>query len=184
MSLLLDVTSLTALDNSNLPLDQIHALLLRGELNAACSRAAELGLWSHALILASAMDKKTWADIVFKFAHAELDGATSKGHPLAQICGNKTSMKVLYNMIGFNDVGAIASFAPSLEGHSGGDFPTLPAELEKWREVTAVILNNYKGPNDGVILQGVGDKLRVCSRVFAAHTWYHSLIPLEYKDIF
>jgi len=47
-------------------------MLSRGEKREAAEYAARRGLWSHALVISSSVDQELWADMVMRFAQAEL----------------------------------------------------------------------------------------------------------------
>ena len=82
------VNGLSGLPNRNAPsvaasesqLSELSTMLAGGAKQEAVQFASEVGLWSHALIIASSVDPDLWAETVSRFAAAELahmGGATS-----------------------------------------------------------------------------------------------------------
>ncbi len=76
-------------------LDAIQEHLLRGERKTAYRHALDHGLWAHALVIASSVDKQSWKEAVDEFIKAEL--AVNAGAETAPINGRET-MRVAYSM--------------------------------------------------------------------------------------
>ena len=53
-------------------LAELSNMLSRGDKREAAEHAAQRGLWSHALLIASSVDQDMWTDMVARFAQAEL----------------------------------------------------------------------------------------------------------------
>lgn len=77
-------------------LDQLSYLLLHGEKKDAAKYAVQQQLWSHALLLASTLDKQTWADVVKAFAAAELSASADGLSPGR----NRPALRLTYEMFG------------------------------------------------------------------------------------
>ncbi|KAI9571534.1 Sec23-binding domain of Sec16-domain-containing protein [Boletus coccyginus] len=53
-------------------LDKIQEFLVRGERRQAYHYALDEGLWAHAMVIASSVDKEAWKEVVNEFLKAEL----------------------------------------------------------------------------------------------------------------
>ena len=91
-------------------LDKIADLLARGDRRGACHYAADEKLWSHALLIASSIDKEAWKDIVNEFVRSELasgnEDALGRSHASSSMAAGKESLRVAYSL--FSGHGAAA----------------------------------------------------------------------------
>ncbi len=53
-------------------------MLLDGNKQEAALFAANVGLWSHALVISSSVDQELWREIVSRFTQAELGSSTAQ----------------------------------------------------------------------------------------------------------
>ena len=84
-------------------LDKIQDLLARGDRRGACHYAADEKLWSHALLIASSIDKECWKEVVTEWIRAELvtDAVQGQGEPTL-----REPLRVAYSLFGGNGAGA------------------------------------------------------------------------------
>jgi hypothetical protein len=132
-------------------LDQIQEYLLRGQRKRALEFALDRRMWSHAFLIASAIDKESWQGAVTEFLRAELaEGGDSNG---------RESLKAAYHM--FSGQGqAAGSLAHSVS----------PQALSRWRETAAMIVSN-RTASDSAALTSLGDALASNGWRDAAHVW-------------
>jgi hypothetical protein len=175
--------------SASVGLDHLSYLLLRGEKKEAVRFAVDEKLWSHALVIASCLDKQTWADVVKAFAAAELgtsaaavssgkgrqalwltyemlSGAPGSGKALSPPCRGTSST---------NRSGDLPlSFAPgsaSLSDQLTGQVRRPPADrLDEWRE-SAAMLSANRGVGDKEALLALGDSLVAAGWLHAGHAW-------------
>lgn len=123
----------------------VQRLLMEGNIEQGCSLAIENGLWAHALLLSSMMDKKTYQQVVVRFATS----AFFDGSP----------MQTLYLM--FAEKGEFI-FQSKEELNLG----------ESWKDNVLIVLSN-RTTSSGKILEKLGDKLwSEYGDVHAAHFTY------------
>ncbi|ODO08033.1 hypothetical protein I350_03616 [Cryptococcus amylolentus CBS 6273] len=121
-------------------LSYISSLIAQGTKREAAEYAAEQGLWSHALVISSAVSVELWKDMVKKFTTAELDGRSD----------GTGAIKASYSLIGGMDA---ASLEDLINAASIGEDPT----KDQWREVISAVLFNAK-PNELACLDELGSK--------------------------
>ncbi|TYJ57016.1 hypothetical protein B9479_002295 [Cryptococcus floricola] len=121
-------------------LSYISSLIAQGTKREAAEYAAEQGLWSHALVISSAVSVELWKDMVKKFTTAELDGRSD----------GTGAIKASYSLIGGMDA---ASLEDLINAASIGEDPT----KDQWREVISAVLFNAK-PNELACLDQLGSK--------------------------
>ena len=84
-------------------LDKIADLLARGDRRGACHYAADEKLWSHALLIASSIDKECWKDVVTEWIRAEL--VADPAQPQDGKHGREP-LRVAYSLFGGNGAAA------------------------------------------------------------------------------
>ena len=84
-------------------LDKIQDLLARGDRRGACHYAADEKLWSHALLIASSIDKECWKDVVTEWIRAEL--VADPAQPQDGKHGREP-LRVAYSLFGGNGAAA------------------------------------------------------------------------------
>ena len=85
-------------------LDKIQDLLARGDRRGACHYAADEKLWSHALLIASSIDKECWKEVVTEWIRAELvtDTTSTQG----EVTNGREPLRVAYSLFGGNGAAA------------------------------------------------------------------------------
>ncbi|WVQ72528.1 hypothetical protein IAR50_002085 [Cryptococcus sp. DSM 104548] len=121
-------------------LSYLSTLVAQGTKREAAEYAAEQGLWSHALVISSAVSAELWKDIVKRFTAAEL-GERSEG---------TGGIKASYSLIGGMDA---TSLEDLINAASIGEDPS----KDQWREVISAVLFNAK-PNEMTCLDELGSK--------------------------
>lgn len=135
-------------------LSNISELLLAGKAQEAASLAVQKELWSHALVLSSALGPDTWSKAVNGFIKATL-GPSSNSRSAGVL-------KIVYGLAAASDTQAACAVIASL---SQQDLQS------SWKDVLAVVLTNGKS-NTSALLLALGDRLRGCGILEAAHSWY------------
>ena len=92
------IVSKTVVSSSQL--DKIQDLLARGDRRGACHYAADEKLWSHALLIASSIDKECWKEVVTEWIRAEL--ATDPAHAQGESVPSREPLRVAYSLFGGN----------------------------------------------------------------------------------
>jgi COPII coat assembly protein SEC16 len=72
----------------------LQELLLKGDRVAAIRHAMNENLWSHALIIASCVNKDLWKEVVTEFVKHEM--GTQKGDTFES--NGRESLRVLYSL--------------------------------------------------------------------------------------
>ncbi|OSC99056.1 hypothetical protein PYCCODRAFT_1438667 [Trametes coccinea BRFM310] len=172
-------------------LDKIQTLLAMGDRRGACHYAADEKLWSHALVIASSIDKETWKDVVTEWIRAELasNGAQGQGDE------GREALRVAYSLFGGNGAAAVQELvAPSkLLQHPPTlqipqppvsitpmtpNFPVVqplnvPQEvLANWAKTAAMLLTNPMTVDCSAALTALGDQLFAHQWAEAAHVCY------------
>jgi COPII coat assembly protein SEC16 len=94
-------------------LDKIQDLLARGDRKAAYCYASDEGLWAHAMIIASSIDKEAWKEVVNDFIRSELNSqvlanGTGPGHrDSSALATGREPLKVAYSL--YSGQGAASS---------------------------------------------------------------------------
>lgn len=97
-------------------LDKIQEFLLRGERRQAYCYALDEKLWTHAMIIASSIDKDAWKEVVNEFLKAELgvkdEGTHERSYPkmkdaLVSLTNGREGLRVAYSL--FSGQGSAAS---------------------------------------------------------------------------
>ncbi|CAG8481499.1 5347_t:CDS:2 [Ambispora gerdemannii] len=100
-------SSITYSVNSS-SIDKLQELLLKGDRVSAVQLAMRNNLWSHALIIASCVNKDLWKEVVSEFVRQELG---------AEVCepnqsNGRESLRVLYSLLSGQGQNAIDQFLP------------------------------------------------------------------------
>lgn len=144
--------------------------LLSGNRQAAIFHAMDTRLWSHALIIASTMERSMWSQVVREFVRQEVK----------TIGTNAESLSALYEIFGGNIEESIDELVPpsaraGLQMVSKVDNlgPTKNAldGLNHWKETVSLVLNN-RAPGDHQALAVLGKLLEDYQRIEAAHICY------------
>lgn len=144
--------------------------LLSGNRQAAIFHAMDHRLWSHALIIASTMERSMWSQVVREFVRQEVQ----------TIGNNAESLSALYEIFGGNLEESIDELVPpsaraGLQMVSKVDSlgPTKNAldGLNHWKETVSLVLNN-RAPGDYQALAVLGKLLEDYQRIEAAHICY------------
>lgn len=112
-------------------LDKIQNLLLRGDRRGACHYAADERLWSHALVIASSIDKECFREVVTEFVRAEL--AKSSQNSGADGLSGRESLRVAYSLYGGN--GASSSESLPLESQRETPHDIAPQSRSLYHQV-------------------------------------------------
>ena len=94
-------------------LDQLEALLIKGDREGACQFANEHDMWAHSLIIATSVKDENndlFKKTVTQFIQRELFSSTTELVP--QVPGDKKALRMLYSV--FNGAGADAGKKISL----------------------------------------------------------------------
>ncbi|CAJ0846909.1 12758_t:CDS:10, partial [Entrophospora sp. SA101] len=93
---------------SSKSIDELQNLLLKGDRIAAIRLAMDENLWSHALIIASCVNKDTWKDVVNGFIRHEMGGQMGDAFQ----SNGRESLRVLYSLFAGNGPNAVKEFFP------------------------------------------------------------------------
>ncbi|CDO71219.1 hypothetical protein BN946_scf184863.g14 [Trametes cinnabarina] len=172
-------------------LDKIQTLLAKGDRRGACHYAADEKLWSHALVIASSIDKETWKEVVTEWIRAELANSKTQG-PGDE---GREALRVAYSLYGGNGASAVQELlAPSkLLQHPPTlqipqpqvsvtpmtpNFPVIqpmniPQDvLANWAKTAAMLLSNPMTVDSSAALTALGDQLFAHQWPEAAHVCY------------
>ncbi|PPQ93302.1 hypothetical protein CVT25_014431 [Psilocybe cyanescens] len=183
-------------------LDKIEDLLLQGDRRQAYQFAMDQKLWSHAMIIASSIDKESWKEVVNDFLRTELGskeeasrGTSINGGPIQPHKSNRDSLRMAYSLYSGQGAAAVQELVPInlLQRTTGRlqvqtpiapsitprtpNFPSLqrsvPVEaLSNWAETTAMIISSPLTPETSGALTALGDQLLSHNWVEAAHSCY------------
>ncbi|CAG8783410.1 10807_t:CDS:2, partial [Gigaspora rosea] len=89
-------------------IDKLQELLLKGDRVAAINHAMNNNLWTHALIIASCVNKDLWKEVVNGFIRHEL------GSPLSDTSqsNGRECLRVLYSLLAGNGPNSVKQFLP------------------------------------------------------------------------
>ncbi|KIW27037.1 uncharacterized protein PV07_06818 [Cladophialophora immunda] len=150
--------------------ETLRKRLLGGDRQAAVFHAMDNRLWSHALIIASTMDRSVWSQVVREFVRQEVKTTGE----------NTESLSALYEIFGGNLEESIDELVPpsaraGLQMVSKVDMggPTKNAldGLNRWKETLSLVLNN-RCQGDHQALAVLGRLLEDYNRIEAAHICY------------
>lgn len=150
-------------------LEQIRDDLLIGEREKAVWRAVDNRLWGHAMIMASALDRLLWKQVIQEFVRREVRAAGDGVESLA----------ALYEILAGNVEECVDELVPpsaraglqmiSKSDGQGSATKNALDGLDKWRETLGLVLNN-RCPGDAQALISLAQLLLSYNRTEAAHT--------------
>jgi COPII coat assembly protein SEC16 len=150
--------------------EALRKRLLSGDRQGAVYHAMDNRLWSHALVLASTMERSMWGSVVREFVRQEVKTAGE----------NTESLSALYEILGGNFEESIDELVPpsaraGLQMINRAD-PAASNKnalegLNKWKETLSLVLNN-RCPGDHQALAVLGKLLEDYDRIEAAHICY------------
>ncbi|KAI9332515.1 Sec23-binding domain of Sec16-domain-containing protein, partial [Obelidium mucronatum] len=148
-------------------MDEIYALLLKGDKANACKIAVEGGLWTHALIISAQIDKDTYKEVISSFARQEFSANSAPAAAAAAGGGvDRPGLRVLYSLFGYGGKGAIAEFLGNTS-----DQNVIDNALLRWHETLGLILSN-KTPGDDIAISALGDLLLSYNMVIPSQICY------------
>ncbi|KAH9946034.1 Sec23-binding domain of Sec16-domain-containing protein [Epithele typhae] len=176
-------------------LDKIQDLLARGDRRGACHYAADEKLWSHALLIASSIDKECWKEVVTEWIRAELVSEPGQGETTTV---PREPLRVAYSLFGGNGAAAVQELVhpKSLLLQAGSNsnlqipqppttvtpltpnFPTIqplniaPEVLAPWAKTAAMIMSNPMTSESSAALTALGDQMLAHQWTEAAHICY------------
>ncbi|RDX56664.1 hypothetical protein OH76DRAFT_1426347 [Lentinus brumalis] len=177
-------------------LDKIQDLLARGDRRGACHYAADEKLWSHALLIASSIDKECWKEVVTEWIRAELvtDTTSTQG----EVTNGREPLRVAYSLFSGNGAAAVQELVhpkallQHVQSQSSLQIPQ-PATaitpltpsfatiqpldisqevLASWAKTASMILSNPMTPESSAALTALGDQLAAHQWIEAAHACY------------
>jgi hypothetical protein len=92
-------------------LDRLGDLLVRGERKKAYQYALDEKLWSHAMVIASSLDKDAWQEAVTEFVRTELGSTTSFDSTGTGASTGREPLRVAYSFFAGQGAGA-REFSP------------------------------------------------------------------------
>lgn len=134
-------------------LSQLSSLLLSGEKKDAALFAAEAGLWSHALVISSAVGPDLWREIVTRFTVAEFNKAPD--------CAGLTAAYSVFSGLQPSTVDDLFTAANI----------TSDPSADHWRDVIAAVLFNGN-PTDLICLDDLGSRFSRAGLKNAAQVCY------------
>lgn len=151
-------------------LESVRKNLLRGDREKAVWDAVDAGLWAHAMLISSTLDKQIWRQVVQEFVRQEVKTAGNNTESLAALyeifAGNlDESVDELVPpsaRAGLQMVSKVSSAGPTKNALEG---------LDRWRETLTLVLNN-RSSNDQQALATLGRLLASYGRVEAAHSCF------------
>ena len=148
----------------------IRKYLLRGARQEAVWYAVDKRLWSHAILIATTLNRDVWRQVVQEFVKHEVKPAGE----------NTESLSALYEIFGGNLDESIDQLVPPSaraglqmvsKAEHGGPTKNALDGLDKWKETLSLVLNN-RSPGDQGALLALGRLLQDYGRVEAAHICY------------
>ncbi|KAL9107357.1 MAG: hypothetical protein Q9227_007722 [Pyrenula ochraceoflavens] len=162
--------------------ERIRQSLLRGEREKAVWNAVDGGLWSHALLLASTLDKSIWRQVTQEFVRQEVK----------TVGQNTESLAALYEIFAGNLEESVDELVPPSaraglqmvsKVSSTGPVKNAIEGLDRWRETLALVLNN-RSLNDYQALAALGRLLASYGRTEAAHCCFLFSRAPQWPSIF
>ncbi|KIW96981.1 uncharacterized protein Z519_02372 [Cladophialophora bantiana CBS 173.52] len=150
--------------------ETLRKRLLGGDRQAAVFHAMDSRLWSHALIIASTMDRSVWSQVVREFVRQEVKTTGV----------NTESLSALYEIFGGNLEESIDELVPPSaraglqmvsKVDTGGPAKNALDGLNRWKETLSLVLNN-RCQGDYQALAVLGRLLEDYNRIEAAHVCY------------
>jgi len=150
--------------------EKLRKTLLKGKREDAVWQAVDNRLWSHALLLASTLEKSVWKSVVAEFVKQEVKTMGSQADSLC----------ALYEVLGGNTEESVDQLVPpsaraglQMVSRVEASGPTRNAldGLDRWKETLCLILNN-RSVDDQRALITLARLLTDYGRIEAAHTCY------------
>ncbi|KAK4520917.1 uncharacterized protein ATC70_006800 [Mucor velutinosus] len=135
-------------------LDQLEALLSKGDREAACQFANDHDMWAHSLVIASSVNDALFKKTVTQFIQRELFAAETELVP--QVPGDRKSLRMLYSVFNGAGADAVSDYAKT-SAHAEAVFTD--ETLQGWQSALTLILAN-RSTNDQAAIQGLGDQLK------------------------
>lgn len=151
-------------------IETLRKTLLSGDRQGAVYQAMDNRLWSHALILASNMERSMWGHVVREFVRQEVNTAGE----------NTETLSALYEIFAGNLEESIDELVPPSaragvrmvsRADTGGPTKNALDGLNRWKETLALVLNN-RSQGDHQALMALGKLLQDYGRIEAAHICY------------
>lgn len=163
-------------------MEDLRKALLKGKREDAVWQAVDARLWSHALLLASTLDRKVWRQVVQDFVRQEVKTTGANAESLCafyEILGGNFEESVDQLVppsarAGLQMVNTIDATGPSKNALDG---------LDKWRETLCLVLNN-RNPEDQKALVMLSRLLSDYGRVEASHICHIFARSLVVPNIF
>ena len=150
--------------------EALQKRLLSGDREGAVFHAMDTRLWSHALVIASTMERSVWGQVVREFVRQEVKTAAE----------NTESLSALYEIFGGNVDESIDELVPPSARaglqmisrvDTGGPAKNALDGLNRWKETLSLVLNN-RCQGDHQALAVLAKLLQDYGRVEAAHICY------------
>ncbi|KAH7871832.1 Sec23-binding domain of Sec16-domain-containing protein [Lentinula edodes] len=172
-------------------LNKIERFLLHGERRQAYHYALDQKLWSHAMIIASGIDKEAWQEVVNEFLKTELGTQAPSMGP----SNGRESLRVVYSLLSGQGAKAVHQLVPKtslsnpaavllapmtvsatpMTPNFSVPMPAanIPAEsLSKWAEIVAMMLSSTVNAETSATMTALGDQLAGNGWTEAAHVCY------------
>ncbi|KAL9541126.1 hypothetical protein PS6_010443 [Mucor atramentarius] len=176
-----------SVDLSDQVLSKIEHYLLNGDRIGAVDYAIQEGLWAHALIISSCVDKNLWQKAIKNFVDREKNCTPEmrQNRQFNNIAGNNQALRVIYSLFSGAGTAAINEFLANDVQHIstlyGLQAITPQADLSqlvKWRDTVAIILAN-RTASDLEALTAFGDMMKEQGWTEAAYICY--LLSSQYS---
>lgn len=150
--------------------EKLRATLLKGKRTDAVWQAVDNRLWSHALLLASTLDKTVWKQVVAEFVKQEVK----------TIGASSDSLCAFYEVLGGNVEESIDQLVPPsaraglrMVSKVDSSGPTRNAldGLDRWKETLCLIVNNRSFEDQRALIT-LARLLSDYGRIEAAHICY------------
>ncbi|KAF5391379.1 hypothetical protein D9757_001871 [Collybiopsis confluens] len=176
-------------------LDKIEGFLLRGERRQAYHYALDQKLWSHAMIIASGIDKEAWQEVVNEFLKTELGSHSRTSASSTAASNGREGLRVVYSLLSGQGAKSVHQLVPRTSLSNPASVllapmtvaatpmtpnftvpmtaANIPAEsLSKWAEIVAMILSGSLTSETAATLTALGDQLAGNGWTEAAHACY------------
>ncbi|KAF2196525.1 hypothetical protein GQ43DRAFT_426419 [Delitschia confertaspora ATCC 74209] len=148
---------------------ELRALLTKGDREKAVWHAVDRRLWAHAMLLSSTLSKDIWKQVVQEFVRKEVK----------KMGNNNQALAVLYEIFAGNHDECIDELVPAsaragfqmVSTDGNGPTQNVQQSLDKWRETLSLVLNN-RSEGDVQALLSLGRLLAGYGRVEAAHVCF------------
>ncbi|KAK5082852.1 vesicle coat component [Lithohypha guttulata] len=153
-----------------LAVEGLRKTLLKGKREDAVWQAVDSRLWSHALLLASTLDRSVWKQVVAEFVRQEV----------RTIGANSDSLCAFYEILGGNLEESIDQLVPPSARaglqmvskiESAGPTRNALDGLDRWKETLCLVLNNRSHEDQRALLT-LARLLSDYGRIEAAHMCY------------